>query len=116
MTEEFVVELEVEDGEKSTPFGVLSLVWTELSGGVGPWGAVRPWFTIILSLVPFLYLGQHFNGEHRKAFDWFIIQFPLIVSIILWPILYIWSIIDAVWVSSGIVATSETQENLEIIG
>ena len=40
----------------------------------------------------------------------------LIVSVVLWPILYIWSIIDAVWVSSGIVATSETQENLEIIG
>ena len=44
------------------------------------------------------------------------LSFKLIVSIVLWPVLYIWSIIDAVWISSGIVATAETQENLEIIG
>ena len=107
MTDEFVVELEGDHQEDSSPFGVISVIWDELSGGVGPWGAVRPLFAVALALVPLLYLGQHFNRQHRKAAEWFLIQFPLILSLVLWPLLYVWSIADAWWVSSGIVASSE---------
>ena len=108
VAEEFVVQLEDEEGSDSSPFGVVSAIWNELSGGVGPWGAIRPLFAVSLALVPLLFLGQHFNRQHRKASEWFLIQFPLILSLVLWPILYVWSIADAWWVSSGIVASSET--------
>ena len=57
--------------------------------------------------VPFLFLGQHFNRQHRKGGEWFLIQFPLIPAF-LWPFLFVWSIADAWWVSSGIVASSES--------
>ena len=116
VAEEYVVQLEPEDESGANPLGVLSVIWHELSGGVGPWGAVRPLFAVALSLVPLLFLGQHFNREHRKGGEWFLIQFPLILSLVLWPFLYFWSIVDAWWVSSGIVASAETKENLESIG
>jgi len=114
VAEEYVVELEVDD--ESSTMGVISVIWRELSGGIGPWGALRPIFAVALSLVPFLFLGQHFNREHRKGAEWFLIQFPLILSLVLWPVLFVWSIADAWWVSSGIVASSENEANLESIG
>ena len=107
VAEEFVVQLEEDNEEDSNPFGVISAIWNELSGGVGPWGAIRPLFAVALALVPLFFLGQHFNRQHRKASEWFLIQFPLILSLVLWPILYVWSIADAWWVSSGIVASNE---------
>ena len=69
MAEEYAVTVETEDEEVSR-LGVLRVIWHELSGGVGPWGAFRPIFSILVSLVPFVYLGQHFNGHHNKAFGW----------------------------------------------
>lgn len=107
MDEEYVVRIEdpVESGFR--PLGVISAIWTELSGGVGPWGAIRPLFAVALSLVPFLFLGQHFNRQHRKGSEWFLIQLPLIPAF-LWPFLFVWSIVDAWWVSSGIVASSNS--------
>ena len=105
-----MVKLEGDDEGGSSPFGVISVIWGEISGGVGPWGAIRPLFAVALAMVPLLFLGQHFNGQHRKASEWFLIQFPLILSLVLWPILYVWSIADAWWVSSGIVASSETSD------
>ena len=61
------------------------------------------------SPVPFL--GQHFNRQHRKSVGWFVIQFPLLLSIFLWPVLFLWSIVDAWWVSSGIVAGQIIQKS-----
>ena len=92
--------------EEVTAAGVIAVIWRELSGGVGPWGALRPIVAVLLSLIPFLFLGQHFNRQHRKSIGWFVIQFPLLLSIFLWPVLFLWSIIDAWWVSNGIVARS----------
>lgn len=104
MEGEYVVSLQPEK-TKVNPIGVLRVIWHEMSGGIGPWGAFRPIFSILISLIPFLYLGQHFNGEHNKAFSWSLIQLPLILSIILWPLLYIWSIIDSWWTSNKIIAS-----------
>ncbi len=105
---DYVVILSSEDeDDEVSAIGVFGVIWSELSGGIGAWGALRPIFTIILSLVPFLFLGQHFNRQHRKGLGWFLIQLPLILSVVLWPIIFIWSIIDAWWVSSGIVAKSQ---------
>ena len=109
MTEEYVVKLEGEETPSSSALGVISAIWYEISGGIGPWGTIRPLFAVGLALVPGVFLGQHFNGQHRKAFDWSLIQFPLILSLILWPVLYVWSIADAWWVSSGIVASSQSE-------
>ena len=38
-------------------------IWNEITAGVGIWGAFRPVFAVALSLVPFLFLGQHFNRK-----------------------------------------------------
>ncbi|DAC37713.1 MAG TPA: hypothetical protein D7H75_03025 [Candidatus Poseidoniales archaeon] len=108
MAEEYVVSLAVEEEpESGSTMGALGVIWYELSGGIGPWGALRPLVAVAISLVPFLFLGQHFNRQHRKAFGYFLIQLPLILSVVMWPILYVWSIADAWWVSSRIVAKAE---------
>ena len=109
MTEEYVVSVasDEEPGAPST-LGVIGVIWYELSGGVGPWGALRPLVALALSLIPFLYLGQHFNRQHRKAFGCFIIQLPLIFSVVLWPVPVSYTHPDAWWVSSGIVAKAES--------
>jgi hypothetical protein len=108
MSDEYVVQVVEEDEGGAGPLGVVRVIWYEISGGIGPWGALRPLIAIALALVPFLYIGQHFNRQHRKAAGWFAVQFPLILTIVLWPILYIWSIGDAWWVSSGIVARAQS--------
>ncbi len=110
MTEELVVSLaEDYEQEKATPLGVIRVIWSEISGGIGPWGTLRPLFTLLLSLIPFLFLGQHLNRQHEKANGWFLIQLPLLFTIILWFSLYLWSIGDALWVSSRLVAKAENQ-------
>ena len=108
MAEEYVVSLAAEEEpESGSTMGALGVIWYELSGGIGPWGALRPLVAVAISLVPFLFLGQHFNRQHRKAFGYFLIQLPLILSVVMWPIQYVWSIADAWWVSSRIVAKAE---------
>ena len=110
MAEELVVSLaEDYEQEKATPLGVIGVIWSEISGGIGPWGTVRPLFTLLVSLIPFLFLGQHFNRQHEKANGWFLIQLPLLFTIILLFSLYLWSIGDALWVSSRLVAKAENQ-------
>ncbi len=110
MTEELIVSLAEEDEpEKVNPLGVIGVIWSEINGGIGPWGTMRPLFTFILAIIPFLFLGQHFNRQHEKANGWFLIQLPLLFTIILWVSLYLWSIGDAVWVASRIVAKSESK-------
>ena len=110
MGEEYVVSVATEEEpESGTSFGALGVIWHELSGGIGPWGALRPLVALVLSLVPFLFIGQHFNRQHRKAFGCFVIQLPLILSVVMWPVLFVWSIGDAWWVSSRIVAKAENE-------
>jgi len=108
MADELVVNIsEDEEPEIISRLGVIGVIWSELNGGVGPWGTLRPLFTIILALIPFLFLGQHFNRQHEKANGWFLIQLPLLFTVILWFLLYVWSIGDAFFVSSRIVAKAE---------
>ena len=106
---ELAVTLDPKGPGKATPLGVIKAIWNELSGGIGPWGAFRPVFSALLAIVPFLYLGQHFNRQHRKGAWWFILQLPLILTIVLWPLIYIWSIIDSWWVSNNIVSRGSSR-------
>ena len=109
MASDYVVQVVEDDVDDTGPLGVVRVIWYEISGGIGPWGALRPLIAIILALIPFFFIGQRFNRQHRKAASWFAVQFPLILTIVLWPVLYFWSIGDAWWVSSGIVARTESR-------
>ena len=77
-----------------TPFMAIMVIISEITGGVGPWGALRPLIATALAILPFLFLGQHFNRQHSKAFDWTALQIPLLFCL-LWPLLWFWSIFDA---------------------
>ena len=77
------------------PVRIAREIWREITFGVGTWGAMRPLIAVFLAAVPFLFLGQHFNRQHRRALDWGLLQIPLALTIILWIGLYLWSIFDA---------------------
>lgn len=70
-------------------------VWRQITFGVGAWGTLRPLVAALLAAVPFLFLGQHFNRQHRKAFDWSLLQIPLALTLVLWLGLWLYSIYDA---------------------
>ena len=118
--EDLVVTLPLEDSEGGrlrNIFAVVRLIWTELTAGVGAWGSLKPLVAGVLAAVPFLFLGQHFNRQHQKGFDWMLLQLPLALTIILWPVLWAWSILDAYRVA--IVAVSEAENRrraLELVG
>ena len=95
----------VEDYEV-TKTNILKQIWNQITAGVGVWGTFRPIIAITLSLIPFLYLGQHFNRKHQRGSDYFFLQIPLSFTLILWVILYFWSIFDAWRDASVIVARS----------
>ena len=100
----------------SIVLGTLRLIWGELTAGVGVWGSLKPLVAGVIALVPFLFLGQHFNGQHQKGFDWMLLQLPLVLSIILWPVLFVWSIIDAYRVAMIAVSDAENHRRvLELI-
>jgi hypothetical protein len=80
---------------------VITVIWYEFTGGVGPWGALRPLVAALLAVIPFFFLGQHFNRQHGKARDWTLLQIPLLPTILLWPLLWLWSIFDAWWTANG---------------
>ena len=82
---------------KSRPgfFRVFKQIWNEMTLGVGFWGAMRPIVAAILAVIPFFFLGQHFNQKHRKATDWTLLQIPLALTIVLWIALWGFSIFDA---------------------
>ncbi len=73
----------------------LKVIFAQITSGVGFWGSLQPIIAVLISLIPFLFLGQHFNRTHQKAFDYTLLQLPLALTGILWIGLYIWSIFDA---------------------
>jgi len=77
------------------PVRLLREIWKEFTFGVGAWGTLRPLLTALLAAVPFLFIGQHANRQHRKAFDWSLLQIPLALTIVLWIGLWLYSIFDA---------------------
>lgn len=94
--EESVIEVVVPTEEDDfDSFALTKTIWEEITAGVGIWGAFRPIIAVALSLIPFLYLGQHFNRKHQRGFDWFMLQIPLAFTLVLWVLLYAWSIFDA---------------------
>ena len=56
MSTDYVVEIVDDEEDDSGPFGVVKVIWYEISGGIGPWGALRPLIAIILALIPFFLL------------------------------------------------------------
>ncbi len=86
------------------PVRLLREIWKEFTFGVGAWGTLRPLFTALIAVVPFLFLGQHVNRQHRKAFDWSLLQIPLALTIVLWVGLWLYSIFDAWRVATQLIA------------
>ena len=95
------------DEEPVDSLALSKTIWHEITAGVGIWGAFRPIFAVVLSLIPFLYLGQHFNRNHRRGTDWFLLQIPLAFTLVLWVLLYLWSIFDA-WRDASIIVSQQS--------
>ena len=98
MEEELVVQFSPQPPKEKVgflPFRLVKEIWREITFGVGTWGAFRPLVAAILAIIPGLYLGQHFNRNHRRGFDWFLLQIPLALTVVLWIGLWLWSIFDA---------------------
>jgi len=117
--EDLVVTLSTEEsssGRLRNILGVVRLIWIELTAGVGAWGSLKPLVAGVLAAVPFFFLGQHFNRQHQKGFDWMLLQLPLGLTIILWPVLWAWSIIDAYRVAMVAVSDAENRRRaLELV-
>jgi len=94
---------------KLAPLRMVREIWREIFLGVGMWGAFRPIFAAVLAVIPGLFLGQHFNRKHRRAFDWTLLQIPLALTIVLYVPLWLWSIYDA-WRDATIIV-SESKKN-----
>ena len=108
LEDEDVLEVVVPvDEEPVDSLALSKTIWHEITAGVGIWGAFRPIFAVVLSLIPFLYLGQHFNRNHRRGTDWFLLQIPLAFTLVLWVLLYIWSIFDA-WRDASIIVSQQS--------
>ena len=121
--DDLVVSLTVEsqerdssEGRMSNILGAIRIIWTELTAGVGAWGSLKPLIAGALAAIPFLFWGQHFNRQHQKAFDWMLLQLPLVLTLILWPVLYLWSIFDAYRVAMLEVSEAENHRRvLELV-
>ena len=108
LEDEEVLEVVVPvDEEPVDSLALSKTIWHEITAGVGIWGAFRPIFAVVLSLIPFLYLGQHFNRNHRRGTDWFLLQIPLAFTLVLWVLLYLWSIFDA-WRDASIIVSQQS--------
>tara|TARA_Y100000815_G_C13222252_1_gene454822 strand:+ start:423 stop:794 length:372 start_codon:yes stop_codon:yes gene_type:complete len=92
--------------------GAIRLIWTELTAGVGAWGSLKPLLAGALAAIPFLFLGQHFNRQHQKGFDWMLLQLPLVLTLILWPVLWAWSIFDAYRIAMIEVSEAENRRRV----
>ena len=47
MSADYVVEVVDDEGSSTNPLGVVKVIWYEISGGIGPWGALRPLIAIL---------------------------------------------------------------------
>ena len=92
---------------------LIRIIWVQLTSGVGIWGSMKPLVAVIFSLIPFLFLGQHFNRKHRRAADWTLLQIPLILTIILWIGLWAWSIFDAYQDAAQTVANAQNRKRMK---
>ena len=109
-------ELDPSAGRFRNALGAIRIIWNELTAGVGAWGSLKPLIAGVLAVIPFLFLGQHFNRQHQKAFDWMLLQLPLVLTLILWPVLWFWSIFDAYRVAMIEVSEAENHRRvLEIL-
>ena len=52
MSADYVVQVVDEDEDGAGPLGVVRVIWYEISGGIGPWGALRPLIAIALAMGP----------------------------------------------------------------
>jgi hypothetical protein len=95
------------EGDSVDSVALGKTIWAEITAGVGIWGAFRPIIAVLLSLVPFLFLGQHFNRNHRRGADWFMLQIPLAFTLVLWVLLYVWSIVVA-WRDASILVSESS--------
>ena len=105
-------ELDPSSGRFRNALGAVRIIWNELTAGVGAWGSLKPLIAGVLAIIPFLFLGQHFNRQHQKAFDWMLLQLPLVLTLILWPVLYFWSIFDAYRVAMIEVSDAENHRRV----
>jgi hypothetical protein len=103
MSEEIEIRVPVQENKPESSM-ILMQIWRELTAGIGFWGTLRPLVAALIAVIPFLFLGQHFNRQHQKAFDWTLLQFPLALTVILWLLLWFWSIFDAWREASKIVS------------
>ncbi len=94
--EESEITIQVPRREEENKKGnLIKVILAQITSGVGFWGSLQPIIAVLISLIPFLFLGQHFNRSHQKGFDYTLLQLPLVLTGILWIGLYIWSIFDA---------------------
>ncbi|MDG1524663.1 MAG: hypothetical protein P8Q90_01145 [Candidatus Thalassarchaeaceae archaeon] len=99
-------------GRLRNTLGAIRIIWTELTAGVGAWGSLKPLIAGALAVIPFFFLGQHFNRQHQKGFDWTLLQLPLVLTVLLWPVLWAWSIFDAYRVAMIAVSESENKRRI----
>ena len=95
MSESEIVVQIPRNESKNKKGNILRVILAQITSGVGFWGSLQPIIAILFSLVPFLFLGQHFNRSHQKGIDFGLLQIPLALTGILWICLYLWSIFDA---------------------
>ncbi len=107
---EIVVQMPSKSDSRSN---VLKLIWLQLTSGIGLWGSFKPIIAVLLSLIPLVFLGQHFNREHQKAVDWTLLQVPLIFTVFFWIGLYFWSIFDAWLIATQTVKNSHNEKFAE---
>ena len=88
-------------------FSLIKEIWREITFGVGMWGTLRPIVAALAAAVPFLFLGQHFNRNHRRAVDWTLLQIPLALTVVLWVALWLYSIFDA-WRDATIIVVANS--------
>ena len=95
MSESKFVDGKSEPNKLVTGAKVFKQIWREMTLGVGFWGALRPLVAAILAAIPFLFLGHHFNRKNQKGLDLTLLQIPLALTVVLWFVLWAYSIFDA---------------------
>ena len=111
MAESKFIESKTETNKVVTGFRVFRQIWKEMTLGVGFWGALRPIVAALIAAVPFLFLGQHFNRKHQKGLDFALLQIPLALTVVLWFVLWAYSIFDAWRDATRFVADKNIQGN-----